>query len=408
MPHILAQRGANEKKSRDAFQQELIAASERELIAGERERDDNSDLFRIPAIKHEGDSNMRKTISKRMVTLILTVSAGMLLGLIAIAPRANAAKKTVKLAAGSVDGLAAAIASAGPGGTVIVKSGLHTESGTVLVTQPVSIIGEPDAIIESGTSPGANYPIEIDAIVHVKGTHDVDVRGLDFRPPAGGTANCAVLIEHSPHVQVIDNAITDFQFGVIVDWGDHADISRNTMRITPRGLLDPGDPEFLIETDGVVVMNGREARVEDNDLSSALFGFMGCIENGQIRGNAVSDCFGGILFCKVPDDSYIISGNTEGGHPGGTRWHAENNVVTNNYFGLGVTDGANDNVLDNNTASGNVYDIELFGTDFFGYSTSASFNNIVNAGSHKAITVHDCGFDNKIHGHVILVNDPCS
>ena len=40
---------------------------------------------------------------------------------------------TVALPAGSIDGLAAAIASAGPGGTVILKSGLHTESGTVTV-----------------------------------------------------------------------------------------------------------------------------------------------------------------------------------------------------------------------------------------------------------------------------------
>jgi hypothetical protein len=39
----------------------------------------------------------------------------------------------VALPAGSIDGLAAAIASAGPGGTVILKSGLHTESGTVTV-----------------------------------------------------------------------------------------------------------------------------------------------------------------------------------------------------------------------------------------------------------------------------------
>src|SRR5688572_18640721 len=40
---------------------------------------------------------------------------------------------TVTLPAGSVDGLAAAIAAAGPGGRVLVKSGAHTESGPVVI-----------------------------------------------------------------------------------------------------------------------------------------------------------------------------------------------------------------------------------------------------------------------------------
>ena len=59
--------------------------------------------------------------------------------------------KTVTLAAGSVDGLAAAIAEAGPGGKVIIEAGLHRESGSVLINSPVSLIGEPNAIIESTT-----------------------------------------------------------------------------------------------------------------------------------------------------------------------------------------------------------------------------------------------------------------
>ncbi|MEZ4991255.1 MAG: hypothetical protein R2824_12615 [Saprospiraceae bacterium] len=39
----------------------------------------------------------------------------------------------VELPAGSTDGLTAAIAEAGPGGTVLVKAGEHFESGTVLI-----------------------------------------------------------------------------------------------------------------------------------------------------------------------------------------------------------------------------------------------------------------------------------
>lgn len=57
----------------------------------------------------------------------------------------------VELAAGSVDGLAAAIAEAGEGGTVLVKAGEHLERGTVTVSHRVKIIGEEGAVILSGT-----------------------------------------------------------------------------------------------------------------------------------------------------------------------------------------------------------------------------------------------------------------
>jgi nitrous oxidase accessory protein NosD len=216
---------------------------------------------------------------------------------------------TVVLPAGSVDALAAAIAQAGSGGTVLVKSGLHQESGSVLVTQPVTIAGEAGAVLESGTLPGAQYPIVIQGAIDIKGTQNVSVSGLEFRPLEGNSAaSTAVLIEHSSNVVVASNVMTNFQFGVLVDWGDHNAIRDNTIVSTTRWTLDPADPDFLVETDGIVVMNGTDASVVNNDVSVAMFGFMGCIDGGRIKGNTVDGCLVGIAFCRVPDGVGISNG----------------------------------------------------------------------------------------------------
>ncbi len=73
---------------------------------------------------------------------------------------------TVTLAAGSTDGLADAIDEAGHGGTVIVESGLHEESGGVTVEFPVSIIGEPGAIIRVTTEPVFDPAAEAALVIH--------------------------------------------------------------------------------------------------------------------------------------------------------------------------------------------------------------------------------------------------
>ncbi len=348
---------------------------------------------------------------------ILKPSAGLLMfaAVMATTNPLLAAPKKVALAAGSVDGLAAALAAAGAGGTVIVKAGLHVESGSVLVTQPVSILGESGAVLVCGTSasPGLSpfdatlTPVEIRATLNVKGTHDVTVRGLQFRPPAGQTANCAVLIEDAPRVRVAGNSITEFQFGVVVQRGDDVAIIRNTITASTR-WLDPADP--ITWVDGIDVLNGRHARVIGNVISGAVNGFMGCAEQGELTGNTVSGCLGGIEFCKVPDGWFIISGRTEGGRPGGTRWVAVDNVSKDNYWmGYVLTDGSNHNLLINNAASNNgLYDMQLFGdTTFFNPLpawTPTTHDNIVISGSQHGLVIKDCGNNDVIVGGVTLVD----
>ncbi len=91
--------------------------------------------------------------------------------------------------AGSVDALAGALAAAGNGGIVLLKSGMHTESGSVTITKTVNLIGETGAILEVDTDP---FPIATfnEPGLHVKNAARVLIWGIDLRPKqtSGNTA----------------------------------------------------------------------------------------------------------------------------------------------------------------------------------------------------------------------------
>ena len=65
------------------------------------------------------------------------------------------------------------------------------------------------------------------------------------------------------------------------------------------------------------------------------------------------------------------------------------------------------NVLTNNQGGDNgLYDIELTAdTSHFGFLAPAAFDNVVNAGRYKDITIKDCGNGNQVHGGIQVDTD---
>jgi parallel beta-helix repeat protein len=343
--------------------------------------------------------------------LLFTLAAAL-----AISPPALAVPTTVELPAGSVNGLAAAIAQAGSGGTVIVKSGLHKEAGSVVVTLPVTIAGEASAILESATSPGFpnTFPITITAALHFKGAPGATVRGLWFQPPVGTVGSCAVILEDSPGAQVLNNRMTQLQYGVVVQRGDDAVIRGNTIITATNWDLDPGDPAFLSDAVGIFVFAAQRAQITDNHVSG-LIGISASGPSAEMAGNTVTGSYFGIVLCSVPDGFYRFSGSPQAAPPP-TAWQAHDNTVHNNLWGFLATDRANNNVLSNNDATGNrVYDIELTGdTKRFAPVVPlapAAYDNQVLLGSYKGLVIKDCGRNNQIVGEAKLVDhtvDPCN
>lgn len=338
---------------------------------------------------------------------------GTLCGLLAVfALTHHAAAKpplTVELPADSVDGLAAAIAAAGPGGTVLIKSGLHTESGTVLVDIPVKLLGEAGSIIACGTAPSPlGFPVspaQVIPTLFIRDAHGVTVQALQFIP-VGAAANCAILIQDADRVQVLQNHIHGFQFGVLVQRGDRANISDNTVECVPLWVIDP---QYLFVVQGINNLNGAFAQITNNRVSGAFFGIFANDRSGHLSNNQASGCYIGFQFCHMMYGIMEIFQEPLGANVSCTGWHAQNNNATGNALcGYLVIDGANHNVLANNAASANTLDIILTGDgDFFGVGISfpASYDNVVAQASHKGLIVQNCGTNNTISGDVTLV--PC-
>lgn len=319
--------------------------------------------------------------------------------------------QVVYLPPGSSDGLADAIAAAGEDGTVILESGLHTESGTVVLDIPVSIIGEEGAILESDTSTVALPPIPVEPALHVRNADGVLIEGLLIRPPEGQTGSCAILIEDSAGVRILDNEIIEHHAGILVQRGDRAGIRGNTVQASPRGLLDPADPDWIQATVGIAIANGRFVSITDNWVTSAVFGIFLSDERGDASNNVVEFNAIGMIFCTFAG-VFAIDGESVDAERSAGRWHAHKNRAAQNGWGYLVIDGAHEIKLANNLAEQNsAYDIELAGpTTRFGFLAPTSFDNVVAQGRPKDLVVKDCGEGNIPSGDIDLVDtaqDPC-
>lgn len=347
-------------------------------------------------------------MSTCVAILAMPVAAGPSAGEAVTGDPAVTPGTTVVLPAGSADGLAAAIDAAGPGGTVIVEAGPHSESGPVTIGIPVVILGEPEAVIESVTSPSRARPLVVDPALHVQGAEGVVIQGLTLRPPAGSAGGCAVLVEDAPGATVEGNTITGYQFAVLVQRGDGSRISNNTLSIARGDASGPFPAEH-----GVVVINGSGVAVVGNTISGATFGIWASGADGLADGNDVSRSLAGVILFRVPEGNLSISGDASGSAASATNWDVRDNVSTGNFWGYLVIDGSSQSRFWRNAASGNLAsDIELAGDSFrFGFLTPSSFDTTIYVGAQHDLVIKDCGRDDRILGAANLVDttaNPCN
>ncbi len=312
----------------------------------------------------------------------------------------------ILIPAGSSDALAAAIAAAPAGGTIILATGDHTESGMVTVNKSVRIIGQRGARLIVATQsipPG----IPLQAALYLNGAPGATVSGLEI-VPAGEIGGAAFLVFNSPGARVFRNTILEYQFGVIVESSDDVFIASN--QITVNLAWSTG---AVGEAHGIVVVNGERAVILGNDIRNGLFGIWACDKYGTAAGNKVHGNLVGIILCKVPPGNLPLpNGTFVGAEFAATNWTVTNNVANNNFaIGFLVIDGANNNYLGiTNAASGNgQYDLELTTDTYrFGFLTPAAFENTVFA--RPDMTVKDCGIDNVVTGGITVDVglDPCN
>jgi nitrous oxidase accessory protein NosD len=304
----------------------------------------------------------------------------------------------VTVPAGSVDQLAEAIAQAGPGGEVILAAGVHKISATVMVEIPVSIVGEEGAILETANSTDDEG---VKPALYIKGADGVRIQNLIIQTPLDpnvAPASNGILIENASDVQIIDSQIAGHVNGVLVEHGDRALLKGNAIQTTGHS---------------VVVINGKDVSIQDNWISGVLTGLGLWVgdERGDITGNTFQGCGIGLLLCTPR--GFLISGEWRMTDSPATGWMVYENNAVGGAWGYLAMDGANNNILMNNSASLNTdYDIELAGeSSRFGFVAPTSSDNIVIQGlKYKGLKVKVCGVNNQAQGHVNLVDtiaDPC-
>jgi hypothetical protein len=315
--------------------------------------------------------------------------------------------RTVVVPAGSSDALAAAINDAGRGGIVVLKSGSHTESATVSVEIPVTILGEKGAqLISSAGEPSNLIPTPIVPALYVR-ADGVSIQGIKFLS-APGDGNTVVLIQDADDVLVFNNTMTGFQWGILVDHGDRARLWSN-MIVGSGGWLTGA----LGDVEGIILINGSYGSVLKNDASNCLFGIFPCGSNGILALNKSHDNFLGIILCRVPAESFLMpNGALTGAEINTNHWLATENTTVNNLTtGFLSIDGANHNLIVSNASSGNgTYDVELAGDTYrFGFFVPMCHDETFIAGRYATVEIKNCGANNTVIGGSLVDNtiEPC-
>lgn len=311
---------------------------------------------------------------------------------------------TVELPAGSVDALQAAVEEAGPGGTVIVKTGLHVENNLVTIGHRINLMGEEDALIQLvDPLQLENYPVIIQGGIHVFNAPKSVIQGIHFTGGEAGACN-GLFIENSAHTRVSDNQFTNIQFSIQVEQSNSVNI-RNNLLVGNLDVL-----ATVVGNIGITIINGKSCSIIGNTVSATFFGIWNCDRGGINWGNSTSNCFYGQILCKVPPSLQNPSGVVIGAADPGNHWLLALNESSDNFYGgIVAIDGSFDNTLLANKGSGNAaYDVDLVGpTERFGFFTPTSSGNRVWSFSDQVIK--DCGENNRVTGGIQVDTnvDPC-
>ncbi len=312
------------------------------------------------------------------------------------------------LPAGSVDGLADAIAEVGPYGTVVVESGLHIETGTVIISHPVRIVGEPGAVIQSTTHPAEGLPYVVDAAIYIDHARQVHIEGLSFVPdPATGQGGTGILVSYSDRAFIRDNDFSEYLQAVVVHKSDQARIFYN--RAT--GLYSEGFATFT--SYGFIVASGQNNYLKGNAAEDFWGNYFVSGQDGILNKNTATAGEDGFIFCTYPPVLFTPSGEEAiAAEVSSTGWLAVRNTAQNARKGYVVIDGANNcRLVNNNSLNNPVYDYEIVGpTERFGPpALPTTFNNVVIINDSGDVT-KNCGDNNRVYGGTLvgLTVEPCS
>ena len=317
----------------------------------------------------------------------------------------------VRIPAGSVDVLGAAITEVCENGIIYLESGVHTETAPITISKSVKIVGAEGAVLKLASNLSLPDPstgaLGVDPGLYVLNAPGTLIQDISIEP-INEDAGTAILLENSDGSAVMRTRISNFQFGILVEQSDQVTMMFNTLVSTSLWQIGA-----VPTAHNIVVINGKSAYISDNTVSNGVFGIWACDQWGTCERNTVAANYVGIILCKVPLSFQKPDGTITGSQLSANLWKVQNNMANNNFtVGYLAIDGANNNLLVDNNASGNgTYDIELATeSNRFGFITPESFENTVIAGAYPNISIKDCGTENNVTGgnQIDISTEPCN
>jgi nitrous oxidase accessory protein len=290
--------------------------------------------------------------------------------------------------AGPYRTVAAAVAAAPAGGTVVVKAG-HYREPMIVVDRPLTITGEPGALLDG----------EMTHAVMVVRADNVTVQGLRFTATGGSFREdrAALRVEDARNCHVLRNQFDNTFFAVYLASTEGCEVGNN--RIT--GLAGKGE---AASGNGVHSWSSRGARIHDNVITGHRDGiYLEFNRDAEVRNNqSVRNFRYGLHFMYSDSSRYIgntfaangggvavmytkvvtMSGNTFADNGGPTSYglllkEIEDATLTGNLFRRNTTgllaDGADRLVATGNRFEENGWALRLFGSTSGAEFTTNSF-----------------------------------
>ncbi|MDQ2656394.1 MAG: nitrous oxide reductase family maturation protein NosD [Bacteroidota bacterium] len=320
-----------------------------------------------------------------------------LLVFLLISPSLLSAKTIVVSVSGM--SLKSALSEAGPGDTIVVKSGTYRE-GNIPITRPVVILGE-------------NYPVfdgENKYEIFTIGANHVTIAGLKFIDTGTASMNdvAAVKVHDAKHVTIRNNQFENTFFGIHFSNSTESTVQGNRLHATATAEYEIGngihmwkctnihiiDNEISGHRDGIyfefVTNSFITNNISHNNIRYGLH-FM-FSHNDEYRGNSFIDNGAGVavmytkhvrmydnnfernwggasygLLLKDIQDSEVIGNrfikNTIGIHMEGvSRTNLKDNDFTENGYAIRLQASCDDNVFSSNNFSSNTFDFATNGT----------------------------------------------
>ena len=284
--------------------------------------------------------------------------------------------------------VAAAVAAAPRGGTIVVKAGRYREP-MIIVDRPLTLTGEPGAVLD-GEHAHALLVVRAD---------DVTIQGLRFTATGGSFREdrAAVRVEDAHGCHILRNQFNDTFFAIYLASTQECEVGYNTIA----GLRSAGEAGT---GNGIHSWSSRSAHVHDNVISGHRDGiYLEFNRDADVRDNvSTGNLRYGMHFMYSDSSSYhrntfahngsgvavmytkvvTMTGNTFADNGGPTAYglllkeiedaHLSDNLFRRNTTGL-LADGADRIVAKGNHFEENGWALRLFGSTSGGQFTANEF-----------------------------------